>query len=443
MSDSFIHELPLETPLFLISILNVRLNAGRVLYNGILCECLKRLRLLRESKEWQRARSLPQGKERSALFKKSIEKHRFREYDIHHFLTEFLKSFPLREHLDSQVCQKIATRAFLAAKEYSLGKRGRPRYKSYGQFCSVEGKSNLTGLRFKEGMLLWGKLRLKPLFNHKDPLEAHALHCKVKYVRLVRRRGKGKDYFYMQLVLAGKPLCKEKSCEGVVGIDLGPSTIALFSEKEAFLNGITQRKALALKSMQRKISRSFQEQRKTTSRCKKLKQKVAELQRKATAERKCQIGTLVNKVLSLGNTIHLEKLSYKSFQKNYGRSVQSHAPGQFVKRLSCKAENAGGRVIEINTYCTKLSQTCHGCGKQEKKPLNQRWHACSCGISMQRDLYSAFLAFHVKDNILDRGQAFQAWPGAEPLLKQALSRGPQAAKHRHRCAPHGDRAARL
>ena len=99
----------------------------------------------------------------------------------------------------------------------------------------------------------------------------------------------------------------------------------------------------------------------------------------------------------------------------------------FVEKLRHKAENAGGKFIEINPYKTKLSQTCQ-CGKEEKKPLNQRWHKCACGVEMQRDLYSAFLIMHVEEDNLDRSQASQAWPCVQPLMQQALSSYKETAR---------------
>ena len=66
-------------------------------------------------------------------------------------------------------------------------------------------------------------------------MEAHALACRVKYVRLVRRKIKEKNRFFVQLVLEGKPKTKHPVGKGVVGLDIGPSTIAIVSEKEAVL----------------------------------------------------------------------------------------------------------------------------------------------------------------------------------------------------------------
>lgn len=434
MSDRFVHELPLESDQITEPILDLRFEAARVLYNACLREILRRLDLMKASKEWQRARNLPRGSERNTLFKTVIKKHCFSEYDLHTWLTTFIKLFPLRNHLDSQVCQKIATRAFGAAKESSLAKRGRPRFKGYGQFASIEGKSNLTGIRFKEGEVLWMGVRLHPLFSIKDPygVEAHALNSTVKYVRLVRRQVRGHKRYYVQLILEGKPLVKRKASLGKVGIDLGPSTIATVSEKGSFLETLTplSQERDQIKKIQKKISRSYEKNgKKISNRCHALKRKAAEKHRVLKAKRKCQIGKQINKVLALGREIYLEKLSYKNFQRDYGKSVQSHAPGEFVERLRYRAENAGGKVTDINTYATKLSQVCQ-CGREAKKPLSERWHECECGVNMQRDLYSAFLALHVEENSLDRSTAQLDWPGAEPLLRQALSRCVETARDR-------------
>lgn len=87
--------------------------------------------------------------------------------------------------------------------------------------------------------------------------------------------------------------------------------------------------------------------------------------------------------------------------------------------LRRKAENAGGRVEQINTWKTKLSQSCH-CGHVEKKPLSERWHRCSCGVVAQRDLYSAYLACYVKKDVLMADQAQVAWSGMDIALRTAM-----------------------
>jgi hypothetical protein len=96
-----------------------------------------------------------------------------------------------------------------------------------------------------------------------------------------------------------------------------------------------------------------------------------------------------------------------------------------VAELTRKAEAAGGSIIEFPTTGTALSQMCQ-CGIKAKKKLSDRWHKCSCGISAQRDLYSAFLARHVKGGdtgkyYLDTNSAAGEWPAMEPLLESAIT----------------------
>ena len=149
--------------------------------------------------------------------------------------------------------------------------------------------------------------------------------------------------------------------------------------------------------------------------------------------RKSLHGNLINEILRLGDTFKTEKISYKAWQKLFGKSVGFRSPGRFFSELKRKAESAGGKFIEFPTQTTKLSQTCH-CGDVKKKPLSQRFHSCDCGVAAQRDLYSSFLACFVEEEAVEKtkksnkteikyalhaGQAKKAWPGAEPLLQAA------------------------
>ena len=116
-----------------------------------------------------------------------------------------------------------------------------------------------------------------------------------------------------------------------------------------------------------------------------------ELHRKLAATRTRSHGQLAHQVLGMGSAFHLEQLSYRAWQKTYGKSVQRCAPGMFVERLSRLAASAGGTIVLINAWRARLSQTCH-CGRIKKKARSERWQVCPCGASAQRDLFSAYLA---------------------------------------------------
>jgi hypothetical protein len=68
-TDSFIAEFPLRTSASDERVLSVRLDAARQIYNAVLGECLRVLALMRESKEWSRALSMPKSRERTVLFR--------------------------------------------------------------------------------------------------------------------------------------------------------------------------------------------------------------------------------------------------------------------------------------------------------------------------------------------------------------------------------------
>ncbi len=155
---------------------------------------------------------------------------------------------------------------------------------------------------------------------------------------------------------------------------------------------------------------------------------IAEIDRKTAEHRKSLHGHDQNVIISQGTIIKAEKVPYKTFQKIWGKSVSIRAPSMFMSGLKRKAENAGGCLQLFPTQTTRLSQICHICGNAVKKPLSQRWHNC-CGIDMQRDLYSAFLAKCVDVNTgsLDIARARMLWPGLEPVLRAAVSRAYQSA----------------
>jgi hypothetical protein len=193
-----------------------------------------------------------------------------------------------------------------------------------------------------------------------------------------------------------------------------------------------------------------------STRLKITKRKLAELQRKLAAHRKTLHGNLVNRTLRQGKHVKTEKLSYRAFQRNYGRSVKDRAPGKFMDILRRKAENASGSVYEFSTKETKLSQYCHKCGKYTPKPLSERWHTC-CNLNIQRDLYSAFLAGSVVENNnpltpkgsgeLDTADVYKRWRSTETVLQRAVSELTKVATGRQLPSSFGrkvrDRATRL
>jgi putative transposase len=442
-TPSFITELEILPTPQQTKRLRSRFEAARQVYNACLGECLKRLELLRQSRIFNRARKLPKGKERTDAFKEANTKVGFREFDIHKWATRFTTSW-INEHVDARTVEQIVTTAFQAAQTCAIGRRGRPRFKRKGELNTIEGKTG-SACRWNPELLsiVWKGLTIPARSDEDDPVVAHGLAAKVKYVRLTRRTIRGKERFYAQLVNEGLPYKKPEHTaqSGTVGLDLGPSTIAVVGEDQALLQPFCaelEDHQRAIRREQRALDRrrrannpqnynedgTIRRGPKTwtaSKRQRRLERHLADLQRRQASQRKNLHGRLVNRVFGMGDDIRTEALSYKAFQSRFGKSVGFRAPGTFVLRLRNAAAKYRATVTEFSTKTTKLSQTCHNCGRIFKKPLRQRWHDCDCGVKAQRDLYSAFLARFVQGDRLDADQAKSAWSGACALLDAALS----------------------
>ena len=448
-----------ETPSFVVLLrlktssadrraLETALDVGRMLYNACLGEALRRLDLMRESKAYRATVRLPKdSKERVPAFKILRERYEFKDSAIQSYGIKTKNACHIGHHLDAHTTQKVASRAFDAVSKYAFGKKGRPRFKGKGQFDSLEGKTNASGIRYREGWLEWRGLGIQCLIPQSDEVIAYGLSHRIKFCRLVRRKIKGKSSFYVQLVVEGLPLVKEKNRPGVetVGVDSGPSTIAYVGETKADLKQFCSE----LESIEKEIGllqRKLDRQRRANNPgnynkagtikkgakrwvlsvgYKETRAELADLQHRHAEYRKSLHGKLANEIVRVGKDLHIENNSYKSFQKNFGKSVGKRAPGMFVSGLIRKAERAGGSVWDIPAYILKLSQLCI-CGTLKKKPLSQRLHSCECGALAQRDLFSAFLARCAEKDgdqyILDTSKARTAWLGAEPLMRQVVSR---------------------
>ena len=456
-TPSFVCELPLVLVGADERRLLVRLDSARQVYNAVLGEGLQRLRRLRQSRDYQVAQAMPkrtkdEQKARAIAFRALDKQFGLRQYDLEPCGRQIAASW-IGEHLDGETIRAIVVRAWGAVKMYQLGVRGQPRFKGKGQFDSVEGKSNTTGLRWCDGTVIWGddrhqkRLTLRVRLDSADPVVAHAQTCRVKYIRLVRRKLNERNRFFVQLVCAGQPYQKPQHAvgEGVIGIDPGPRTFGLAGADwgaQVDLSTPLNLSHQARRRLQRKIDRQrrannpgnylsngrIRSGKKTwriSHNQRASERRLAEVDRKATAHRKSLHGQLANAVLSRGNDIRVEKNSYKSFQKTFGKAVGRAAPATFVTLLARKAVSAGALVTVIPTSL-RLSQICL-CGTIARKSLAERVHRCACGITVQRDVFSAYLArFSLSTATpsgvvwrLDAASAQAAFAGAESRLPVA------------------------
>ena len=475
-TPTFLLELPLLVNEGQAKRIRAHLEAGRALYNALLSEGDKRLRQMRADPAWQAARAIPRSRkqERSCAFKRLRQQYGFSEYGLHE-VAKALRTSWIAEHLDAVLAQTLATRAYRALNHVCLGKARRVRFRSRGRgLSSIENKRNDTGLRFvlqppeegNTGYLIWKGDALEALIDWNDPLVSYGLAHHIKYARLLQRKASspqaaGADcqgYRYVvQLALAGTAYHKPKHQVGgeIIGADLGPSTLALVPRQgQASLVLFCEELAPDEKEI-RRLQRKMDRQRraanpqhydergrvrkggkkglrwKSSQSYQKTRWRKATKERKLAAHRKSLHRKKAHEIVAVGKTIITEKISYKSWQKQYGKSVGLRAPGMFVEQLRRTVASTGGTLIEVCTRHSKLSQFCHGCGHCVKKPLRERMHQCVCGIGpVQRDLYSAFLAAYLDpaDPIPSCARYAAYWEGAEARLRAAHERVVQRAK---------------
>lgn len=465
-TPSFITELRLIVSSQIEKELLGRFQAGRQLYNACLNEAMVRVNLVRNSPSYQKAKTLPltvkksqkivNNPERKKLFNEAWKQYRFSEYELHSFATIVAnKSKWIAAKVDSNTQQKLATRAFNAAKKVLLGQSKKVRYKVPSRFRSLEGKTNKQGLRWKNNQLVWGNLKINCQIDWTNPVIKHGLDSKVKYVRILWRELNGKRRWYLQLINTGFPYQKTQNyvTDGVIGLDLNVSNIAFVGDNKAGLlpfaeNVPTYQKEI--RRLQRKMERSkrtnnpnnYEQDRSGIKGRKRVIKKgknqrgklqwnnsktylktaikKRELERKKTAYAKSQNRKIVNEILRHGKHIKTENVSVKAWQKIYGKAISHKSPGFVQSEIARKAESAGGSFQKFSTRKTALSQT-HLNGERIKKSLSQRVHRDITGkIVMHRDLFSAYLARFVNDeDILLLHLALDKLERSESILMEA------------------------
>src|SRR3954451_17279096 len=88
--------------------------------------------------------------------------------------------------MDSATGQKIASAAWDAVEDLLYGKGKQLHFKKFGQMDSVEGKSNQSGIRYKDGKVEWNGLILPVNLRPKDEYAQMALAVRTLENRIDR-----------------------------------------------------------------------------------------------------------------------------------------------------------------------------------------------------------------------------------------------------------------
>ena len=279
--------------------------------------------------------------------------------------------------------------------------------------------------------------------NGQKPLDTY----RIIFNRIVIKRIRGKFRFYVQILYEGRPWkldkngnLKNKQGTGRIGIDYGTSTIAVVSESKVIYKNLAEEAnnlkhiERQLKILRRKMDRS---RRSTNPDCfnsdgtykkgtkikvksrnyKKILKQFREINRKLSCIKKYEIGRDANIIRSLGDQIYGEHMNFQGLvkrsknttinqntgkinkKKRFGKSISNRCPGLMVSTLKNKF---GNRYHEVNTWEFKASQYNHITNTCIKKKLSQRIQELDYNgetITIQRDLYSAFLLMNSNDTL--------------------------------------------
>ena len=448
---NFIVQFPLRTEKFQEDILDRRFEIGRKIYNSLVNVTQKRYKEMIKTKQYRvLLSSLSNDKKKDKDIWKQINEIRkqygMSEYSFHEDVKRMQKHF--KENIDAFTAQKIASTLWKAYDKLFFSNGEVIHYKKYGSLNSLEGKSNISGIRFKNDMIYWNGLKIPIIINYNNQYEYESLQNDIAYCRIVRKFIRGKYKFYVQIVFKGYPPIKVNKetgevkhiiGSGDVGIDIGISTVAISSKSDVKIfepadkvQNIENQRRIILRKMDRSKRATNPDNFNTNGTIKKQGSKkviwnksnhyikyqnqLKELYRKQADIRKYQHECLANYIISLGDNIFVEHMNFSGLQKRstkteisektgkykkkkrFGKSLANRAPAMLMTIIDRKLKYFDTMLFEINTVKAKASQFNHFDSTYKKKTLSQRWNDFN-GVKIQRDMYSAFLIMNINNDL--------------------------------------------
>lgn len=310
--------------------------------------------------------------------------------------------------------------AFFRRVKQGAREPGFPRYKSYDRFPGFGFKHHGDGFSFFPGTE-WRNGTLRLSGSGMMPARGKARTPGDVVCADIQRKADG---WFLSLVVSCEPERRHGELE--CGLDWGVETFATLAyapgQYDAFENDrLLNAEADALKAEQRKLSKALRG--KKSKRARKVKKALARRHRRVANRRKNRLHQTTNNLIRTHSLIVTEELSAKNMtasargtvdnpgkmvaqKAGLNRAILDTAPGSFLNVLFTKAEEAGCRVVVLDTRKYRPSQTCPSCGCIRKKGLDEREHKCGdCGFESSRDQAAALWMLVVGLKLLGREPA--------------------------------------
>jgi len=302
-------------------------------------------------------------------------------------LSELKEDLPEYKSVYSQVLQSTLKRVDSAYRFFFKTKSGFPRFKPRDRFRSI--LYTQSGFSVKEKQDEYARLFLSKIGHIKMILHRRIIG-EVKTCQIIKTLS-GK--WYVNLSCKNVPKEHLTKTNKSAGLDVGVKTYVTTSDGETIGNPKYLNKSKdKLKLAQQKFSKLNRKDSKRPA----AKQHVARLHEKVKNQREDFQHKESKKLVERYDQIFCEDLSIKGMKswKVLNRAIGDCAWGNFVGKISYKAERAGKILIKVDPRNT--SQMCSSCGSIVPKELSTRIHKCKCGLVMDRDLNAAI-------NIYNRG----------------------------------------
>lgn len=307
-----------------------------------------------------------------------------RLYDTQNMIPGWKAERSSLKSVHSLVLQQVNIRVDLAFKAFfrrvkSGETPGYPRFKGYGRYDSMTFTQYGNGAKIANGKLVLSKIGDIKIVLHRELIGLPKTVC-------VRRSATGKWSATVSCVTEEDKLPTDGDS---VGIDLGLSSFATFSDGEKIANPrFLKKEQDALAKAQRRLSK---ETKGTPERVKRRKI-VSRIHERITNKRTNFAHQESRKLVNRYGIIVMEDLSITDMMSNHiqvfgnklNKSIADVAWIQLVQFTAYKAEDAGRLLVLVDPRNT--SKMCSCCGEIVAKDLSVRVHSCpNCGLVTDRD----------------------------------------------------------
>lgn len=486
--ENFVVELPLKIEKWQADLLDKRYELLRDIYNYVQGKLLRQFRYFEQMSEWKNCKTrkdkqkflethpftIKGFKKPIILTKMKSKENKDDVYGVTNFIEQIVKKSVSVDKtykdfgINTTNISALACHIWSAWEKKLYDKPKTIKNKKTGEIIKIpnkihfkeKGDINTISLREKSGgftgldidlehMVLCfningktgkksKKITLPIVFNKPTEYEMYAFKNgidSIRVVTIVRKIIRGNYKFYVQFTIEGEKPQKGRTLgKGNVGIDVGPSTVAVSSLNGVQINTLAEKCddiEHKCKLLERKMDRSKRatnpENYNDDGTIKKIKgeklkwkhskhyinlcNKRRELHRKQGAIRKLQHNINANKLLKLGNTFIVEnnpisvwqqktketKINKKGkFQskKRFGKSIANHAPAMFITILENKVKSLGGEIIKVDIK-NAASRFDFTNSEFVEHKLNERKITLSNGNTHQRDMLAAFNLQHL------------------------------------------------